>query len=56
MLTDEDIKEFQELYFREYGKNISYDDAYRMASNLLNLVKIVYQEPDNIGENKLKEG
>jgi hypothetical protein len=55
MLTDQDIKEFQELYFREYGKNISSDDAHQMASNLLNLVKIVYQEPEKTSEIKMRE-
>jgi hypothetical protein len=46
-LSEEDIKEFQELYKEEFGKEISYQDAYDSAQKLITIVKII-MEPDEV--------
>ena len=45
MLTENDIKEFQEIYRQEFGKEISYQDAYDGAQKLIRMVQIL-MEPD----------
>ena len=44
-LTENDIKEFQEIYRQEFGKEISYQDAYDGAQKLIRMVQIL-MEPD----------
>ena len=41
-LSEKAIKEFQEIFKKQYGKEISYDEAAESARNLLGLYKIVY--------------
>lgn len=41
MLSNEAIKEFQELYHKEYGVQLSTDQASALAEQLLRLVKSV---------------
>lgn len=43
MELDKDaIKEFQELYFREYGISLSDQEAIEYGARLINFVKAVY--------------
>lgn len=36
------LEEFKMLYFREYGKKLSNDQAYEYGTKLIGLVKLVY--------------
>lgn len=40
LLSDKHIMEFQEMYFSEYGKTISKEEAYSKAIKLIELVEI----------------
>lgn len=42
-LSDMDIKEFQDMWFKRFNKNISKEEARDRAINLLELVEVVYQ-------------
>lgn len=41
MLTKEDIGEYQRIYLKLYGKNISYDEALEQGNRLINFFKII---------------
>ena len=46
-LTDEKIKEFQELYKEHFGTEISKEDARENGIKLLRLISIIYRpKPD----------
>jgi len=46
-LSKEDIKEFQDIYYEEFGEKLPYDDAEMMAGDLLSLFYMLVQEkPD----------
>jgi len=40
-ISDEAIKEFQEIYKEKYGKELSHAEAYESASNLLGLFEVL---------------
>ena len=40
-LPPEAFEEFKELYRREYGKDLTDEDAVRMGTNLIELFKII---------------
>jgi len=42
MLPEEAIIEFQKIYKKEYGKEISHEEASFRANNLVNLYRAVY--------------
>jgi len=42
-LSEKAIKEFKEIYFREYGKSISDDEAQEMGQRLISLFRIIYR-------------
>lgn len=42
-ITEEDIKKFQELYKMEKGEEISTEEARECATNLVNLLRIIYK-------------
>jgi hypothetical protein len=44
-LSPADITEFKEIYKTRYGRDLSDEDAYRLASRLLNLYEAVYLSP-----------
>ena len=47
VLTDEKIKEFQELYKEHFGVEISKEDARENGIKLLRLISIIYRpKPD----------
>ena len=43
MLSDEDISEFQALYKKHFGKEISREEAYDKGVRLIRLIKAVYK-------------
>ncbi|MCK9320957.1 MAG: hypothetical protein M0P32_03020 [Bacteroidales bacterium] len=43
MLTDEQIKNFQVIYKKSFGKEISREDAYEKGIKLLNLMSAIYK-------------
>ncbi len=47
MLTDKQIKKFQEIYRKKFGKVISKKDAYERGIKLLNLMKIITKEAES---------
>lgn len=49
MLSKEAVSEFQELYMREYGRPITFDQAQELATNLLRFYKTI------LGHGKPKE-
>ncbi|HEC66012.1 MAG TPA: hypothetical protein ENI23_12025 [bacterium] len=42
-LTKQAIREFQEIYKEEFGKNIKVVEAERLGINLLSLMKAIYK-------------
>jgi hypothetical protein len=53
MLTEEDIKKFQEIYRKKFGKDISKKHAYEQGIRVINLVKIMINGSSNKNENKI---
>lgn len=43
MLSEERVKQFQALYKKRYGKEISYQDALEQGTKLISLLKIIYK-------------
>ena len=43
MLNEQAIKEFQDIYFSEYGEAISFDEASAKAESLLRLYRAVFK-------------
>ncbi len=41
MLSDKAIKEFQEIYFKKSGKQLSVEEATKKALNLIRLYKAI---------------
>ena len=50
-ISKEQLEEFKEIYHREYGKQLSDDEAYQAGMNLVNLLNILI-EVDR--DNKIK--
>jgi len=42
-LRKQAIKEFKEIYYKEFGERISDEEAKEMGENILSLFKLVYQ-------------
>jgi hypothetical protein len=42
-LNKEAIKEFKEIYYKEFGKKTSDEEAQEMGENLILLFKIIYR-------------
>ncbi len=57
MLSDESIKKFQEIYKKEFGKEVSRAEACEMGCNLVNLVKVLCDaQAEDLGRQaKLKD-
>ena len=55
-LSKRAIKEFKDIYYREFGKIISDEEAQEKGQSLLSLFKIIYRPipPDNNDENDNK--
>lgn len=55
-LSKEAIKEFKEIYYKEFGERISDDKAQEMGTNLLLLFKIIYRPvPEAKEQNAVNE-
>lgn len=44
MLSIKAIQEFKEIYFEEYGINLSEEEANRQANDLINLFKVFFRK------------
>jgi len=53
VVSKEALEEFKEIYRKEYGKDISDDEAMDLAVNLLGLFKCIYR---SLPKNTRKEG
>lgn len=47
MLTDKQIKKFQEIYRNRFGKEISKKDAFEQGIKLVNIMKIILEEKES---------
>lgn len=54
MLSKEDVEKFRKIYRKNFGKEISYQDAYDSAIKLITLVKLVYRPIKKSDLEKLK--
>ena len=52
MLSDEQIKQFQMLYKKQFGKEISREEAYEKGAKLVRLVELIYKP---MTENEYKQ-
>jgi hypothetical protein len=43
VLSDEQLEQFRQLYFKRYGKEISKEDAYEQAVKLITLLCLIYK-------------
>lgn len=43
MLSDEQIKKFQSIYKKRFGKEISYQDALESGISLVRMMQIIYK-------------
>jgi len=43
MLSDEQIRQFQMLYKKHFGKEISREEAYEQGAKLIRLVELIYK-------------
>ena len=49
MLSEQAIKEFQDIYFSEYGAMLAFDDAASKAESLLRLYKAILKPSTHKG-------
>lgn len=54
-LSDEQIREFQEIYKEHFGTEISKEDAYENGIKLLRLVELIYGPADKIKRTETSE-
>lgn len=47
MISKADLSEFQKIYEQQYNEKIDEAEALKLATNLLNLYKVVYLSPSN---------
>lgn len=55
MLKVEDIKSFQELYRKTFGKEIDDENAYIQASNLIQMMRAIHKPMTKSELNKLNK-
>lgn len=51
MLNEKLITEFQEIYFKTFGKKIDKKEAYEKAHKLIHLLQIIYKSQKNARKN-----
>ncbi len=49
MLSEQAIKEFQEIYFKEYGETLTFDEAAARAESFLRFFKAIVKPSINKG-------
>lgn len=42
-LSDKAIEEYQNIYFKEFGEQISKEEARKQGTSLVNLYKLIYK-------------
>lgn len=47
MLTPAQVKKFQEIYFKRFGKEISYEEASEQGAQLINALRIIFRPMTN---------
>ena len=55
MLSDEQIKKFQIIYKKHFGKEISREEAYEQGAKLIRLVELIYKPMTEAEYQKLQE-
>ena len=55
MLSDEQIKQFQILYKKRFGKEISREEAYEKGAKLLRLIELIFKPITEAEYQKLQE-
>ena len=50
MISKESLEEFKKIYKKEFGEEISDQEAFERATNLLNLYRILYKPDREIKE------
>jgi hypothetical protein len=55
MLTKEAVKEFQEIYLKTFGTELSDSDATEQAHQLIRLYKLIYTIPASDDKNVIEE-
>lgn len=55
MISKERLEEFKRIYRKEFGKDISDQDALESATKLLNLLRVVYKPMTKEEFSKLEE-
>lgn len=55
MISKEQLEEFKSIYRKEFGKDISDQDALESATKLLNLLRLVYKPMTKEEFSKLEE-
>ena len=55
MINHKAIKEFQDLYLKEYGKKLTDEQASELGTGLLNLFKLIYKPIAIDNKQKLKD-
>jgi len=54
-LSKEAIKEFMDIYYKEFGERISDKEAQELGASLLSLFKIIYRPIPETGEQNPKD-
>ncbi len=54
-ITDKQIKDFQVIYEKRFGKKINRDKAYEKGIRLINLLRIIYKPLNEEEFNQLKK-
>lgn len=52
MVSKEALAKFKRLYFKHYGIELSDEEAYELANNLLNLYRAIYADELTISINQ----
>ena len=50
MLSEQAIKEFQEIYFKEYGEKLAFEEAASRAESFLRFFKAIVKPSNHKGE------
>jgi len=48
MVSDEGLKKFKMLYSKKYGIELTNEEVFEQANQLLNFYRAVFREPTNI--------
>ena len=54
-LSKEAIKEFKDIYYKEFGERIADQEAQEMGANLISLFKIIYRPIPEMDKSNLTD-